>query len=731
MTSSRRVALGCGALLFGLGGCASNAAKSSASSGEGSGSSSTSSNSGNSGSGNSQGNGSGTSGGGGSGSNGSGGNSGSNGSGGSGSASGSGGSGGSGTEKGDATAGSGSTSGGSDGGPTSGPGLVFSAACQAQTNMLVGAMSLAEKAGQMVMAAAPVSTSDITTYAPGAVFVAAGVSPSGGSGGNVASWEATVAQDFAASLKGPHGIPILYGLDAVHGNSGSTGTVIFPHNAGLASSRDAALVQQAEAVAAMESMAAGVTWTFSPFAGTTWAYQWGRVYESFSDDPTWTGEMLTAAVKGLQGANGLGTGSPGVVACSKHFAGDGQTSPGTSRKGGVVDRGNAEITLAQMEQWGMAQYIPAINAGLGCIMVSDAQWTIPGSPATSAAGADMTSNQQLLTTLLKGMYGFKGFVVTDYNAATDLALGIPASINAGVDMLMEPEEPINAGPTSAINEIVSGVNGGKIPQSRIDDAVSRILNVKCQYGLWNYKYDASWAAAVGGTANRAVGRKAVAESLVVLQNNNSALPLSKTAKIWVGGTGANALHNQCGGWTIQWQGTGDTDALGTMGGTTIFQGIQGSDANASMDMSTLAGADVAVVVLSESLPGGNACPAGSPGATAYAEFEGDCSTINTLAPSDFALLTQAKAMAKKVVAVVVSGRPVLITDQLANADAWVAAWLPGTEGGGVADILFGDVKPTGKLSHSWPTLDVSTPGAQTNQDTGYKALFAVGFGLTY
>lgn len=725
MTSCRRMALGCGALLFGLGACAGTATPNSASSGEGSGSGSPSSNSGGGGSGNnSQGNGTSGGGGGNSGSSG-GGNSGSNG-GGSGGASGSSGGARSGAEMGDATTGSGSPSGGSEGGTTSGPGLVFSAACQAQTNMLVGAMSLAEKAGQMVMAAAPVSTSDITTYAPGAVFVPGGTSPSGGTGGNVASWEATVAQDFAASLKGPHGIPILFGLDAVHGNNGSTGTVILPHNAGLASSRDAALVQQAEAVAASESMAAGVTWTFSPFAGTTWAYQWGRVYESFSDDPMWAGDMLAAAVKGLQGANGLGTGSPGVVACSKHFAGDGQTSPGSSRKGGIVDRGNAQITLAQMEQWGMAQYVPAISAGLGCIMVSDAQWTIPGSPTTSAAGEDMTSNQQLLTTLLKGMYGFKGFVVTDWNAATDLALGIPASINAGVDMLMEPEDPINAGPTSAINEIVSAVNGGKIAQSRVDDAVSRILNVKCQYGLWNYKYDASWASAAGGTANRAVGRKAVAESVVVLQNNNSALPLSKTSKIWVGGSGANSLHNQCGGWSISWQGSGEQTT-----GTTIFQGIQGSDANASMDMSTLAGADVAVVVLSESLPGGNACPAGTPGATAYAEFMGDCSTINTLAPSDFALLTQAKGAAKKVIAVVVSGRPVLITDQLANADAWVAAWLPGTEGGGVADILFGDVKPTGKLSHSWPMLDVSTQGAQTNQDTGYKALFALNFGLTY
>jgi beta-glucosidase len=430
----------------------------------------------------------------------------------------------------------------------------------------------------------------------------------------------------------------------------------------------------------------GVTWTFSPFMGVAWDDRWGRTYESFSEDPTWAGEMALAAVKGLQGDGGLGTGSPGIMACSKHWAGDGQATANTSSKGGVVDRGNVEIDLPTMEKYGIAPYLPAIQAGLGCIMVSDARWN----------GASMTSSTQLITTLLKGMYNFQGFVITDWDAA-DSAGGIVATVNAGVDMFMEPDGWQNVSATIA---------NSTIADDRLTDAVTRILNAKCQAGQFTYKRDPNALANVGSAAHRAVGRKAVAQSLVVLQNSNNVLPLSKTAKVYVGGSGASSLSNQCGGWTISWQGNGNATT-----GTTISQAI-GKVTTVVPDM---ASADVEVVVLSEA---------------PYAEFMGDSTTLNTLPAADFTALTNAKATGKPVVAIVMSGRPVLITDNLMNADAWIAAWLPGTEGDGVADILFGDVKPTGKLSHSWPRDD-TMDNVMTCCNGNYNPLFALGFGLTY
>jgi beta-glucosidase len=561
-----------------------------------------------------------------------------------------------------------------------------SAACQTMTAGLLAKMTRQQKAAQMVMAPNP-TTGDITTNVPGAVFAPGGGEPPSGTAPT--DWATMTDGYYAAATKASLGIPILYGLDAVHGDNGPTGTVIFPHNAGLASSRDAAFVTQVEQITAAEARATGVTWVFAPFMGVAWDDRWGRTYESYSEDPQWASEMALAAVQGLQGTMGPGSGSPGLVACAKHWAGDGQATAGTSSKGGVVDRGNVEITQAQMEQYGIAPYVNAIQAGLGCIMVSDARWN----------GASMTSSSQLITTLLKGMYGFKGFVVTDWQAA-DTAGGIPATINAGVDMLMEPN-----GWQAAIGTIA---NATTIPDSRIDDAVTRILNTKCQAGMFSYARDASQLASVGSPEHRAVGRKAVAQSLVVLQNSGGVLPLAKTSKVWVGGTGANSLDKQCGGWTISWQGNG-----GKTQGTTIQQAI-GKVTTLAPSMSA---ADVVVVALSETK-------------NPYAEFVGDSTTLNTLDPTDVTTLSQARASGKKVVALVVSGRPTLITSIVMNADAWIAAWLPGTEGDGVADVLFGDVKPTGKLSHSWPRDDTQA-NVMTCCNGNYNPLFALGTGLTY
>jgi beta-glucosidase len=296
--------------------------------------------------------------------------------------------------------------------------------------------------------------------------------------------------------------------------------------------------------------------------------------------------------------------------------------------------------------------------------------------------------------ILKGSLGFPGFVATDWEAAS-AAGGFVAAANAGVDMFMEPVSW-----SSARDQIASGVG-----VDRINDAVRRILAVKCQAGLFNWTRDAGLINQVGSAPHREVARQAVRESMVLLQNDNNALPLAKASNVWVGGSGASSLTNQCGGWTISWQGDGSRTT-----GTTVSQAI----GKVATVVGSMDDADTAVIVLSEG---------------PYAEFQGDSMTIDTLPGADFDLLAQARNAGKKVIAIIFSGRPVLITDDLGNADAWIAGWLPGTEGDGVADVLFGDHAPTGKLSHSWPAS--GDQASQNLADPGFTPLFPFGHGLTY
>jgi beta-glucosidase len=570
-------------------------------------------------------------------------------------------------------------------------------ACKAKTASLLSQMSRLQKAGQMVSGVNP-ADSDVAANAYGSVLSGGSDMPT--TGNTPQDWAGMTDGYAQAAASTPLSIPLIYAIDAVHGNSHPSGTVIFPHAVGLGSSRDASLVTQVGQMTALESIATGITMTYAPQASVAWDARWGRFFETFSEDVDWATEMVTASVIGLQGPMGLGTGSPGMIACAKHWAGDGQGTAGKSFLpgwGGVVDRSDIEIDLPTMQKYGMAAYLPAIQAGLGCIMVSDTTWN----------GSFITSNSQLITDQLKGMYGFKGFVITDWNANVN-AGGIEPTINAGVDMLMEPVAPPGNGNWQQAVQTIA--NSSNIPDSRIDDAVTRILNTKCQAGLFNFTRDPSLLASVGSPDHRALARKAVAQSLVVLQNNNNVLPLSKSASVWVGGSGADSLSTQCGGWTINWQGNGNATT-----GTTILKAI-GNVTSLAGDMNS---ASVDVVVLSEhTLP--------------YAETPGDSATLNTIPQSDFDLLTQARGTGKPVVAIVLSGRTPLITNALSNADAWIAAWLPGTEGDGVADILFGTVKPTGKLSHSW-RRDDSQANFMTccNNGSSYNPLFPLGFGLTY
>jgi|HubBroStandDraft_1064217.scaffolds.fasta_scaffold11884_2 beta-glucosidase len=598
-----------------------------------------------------------------------------------------------------------------------------SAACAAQTAALIKVMTPTEKAAQMVMSDNG-SAGDIKSTGYGAVLLAGGESPTGGNG-TVGQWAPAI--DAVLGAVPPVGamptvkIPLLYGFDAVHGNNGNIGTVVFPHNAGMASSRNAAFVQMVGTIEAQEITAAGVNWMFGPFSGTTWDYRWGRVYESFSEDPTWAGEMITALIQGLQGTGGLGS-STHLMACSKHAAGDGQGGP-PSGKGGVVDRGNSVLTDAQMEQYGLAPYVPALAAGLGCIMVSDGSWN----------GNYMTEDSHLMTDLLKGTYGFKGFVITDYGSACG---AITQAAIDGVDMYMECGAGAITTLATATDPLLKTVQPGQT-LSRFDDAVTRILNAKCQAGdtfttTQTYTPDQTLIGTAGGAAHRKVGEQAVEQSLVLVQNTGNVLPLAKTAKVYVGGSGANNLTAQCGGWTISWQGAG-----GQTTGTTIQQAITA----VSTPVATMADADDVVIVMSE-LVSNNF----QKNVVTYAEFEGDVESIDTLNPADKTALTAARASGKKVIAILMTGRPVLVADQLANADAVVVAWLPGTEGEGVADFLYGvdasgnPYTPTGKLSHSWPSSDAqanvmcgTAPDGYAQKNcvaTGYQPTFKLGAGCT-
>jgi beta-glucosidase len=535
---------------------------------------------------------------------------------------------------------------------------------------------------------------DVSGEAVGTVFASGSSIPGSGSAGD---WANLIDGFISASQSTPNGVPILFGVDAVHGNSKATGAVIFPHNIGLGATRNPELIERIGAITAFEMMATGATWTFGPVLSVSHDDRWGRAYESYSEDPADVGLFGAAQVIGLQGRGGLGTGAPGVIACAKHFAGDGQATFGTSRKaaagtdpGGLVDRGDVQIDEATMRALGIAPYVPAIEAGLGSIMVADTTWN----------GVNMTGHEQLLTTILKGELGFAGFVSTDWDAVTpsQSGPGVVAAINAGVDILMAA-----GGWQSQKGEIVAAA-GGSISQERIDDAARRVLTAKCEAGLFGYSRDGSLLSQVGSEEHRAVGRQAVRESLVLLQHEGSVLPLAKGSNVWVAGSGADSLGRQTGGWTISWQSGGDMTQ-----GTTIRQGIS----EVANVVGSAGEADAAIVVLSEG---------------PYAEWRGDVSSIDTLPGEDFSLLGEARNAGIPVVAIVVSGRPVLIADRLGDADAWVAAWLPGTEGDGVAEVLFGDYAFTGTLSHSWPRTNEQ---ANLNKDdSGFEPLFPYGHGLT-
>ena len=570
-----------------------------------------------------------------------------------------------------------------------------------QADTLMAQMTLDEKIGQMVQVdmAALHDKADIQKYFLGSMLSGGGSDPADN---RAQTWLQAVNDYQSYALKTRLKIPLLYGIDAVHGHNNIDGAVVFPHDIGLGAAHNPKLAARAARVTAEEVAGTGIHWAFGPCIAVAQDIRWGRTYESFSDDPALVSELGAAQVRGIQTplANGFT-----VLACPKHFLADGGTQNG-------VDQGNAIGDEATLRKIFLPPYRAAVAAGAKSIMVSYSSWN----------GQKMHGHKYLLTDVLKGELGFQGFLVSDWAAidqlSPDFKSDIELSINAGLDMVMIPSGP---GQKNNYVEFIAGlkelVAAGRVPQSRIDDAARRILRVKIELGLFEHpNADPQLLSEIGSAKHRAVARECVRESLVLLKNEGAVLPLSKAVKhLAVVGQAADDLGIQCGGWTISWQ--GGTGAV-THGGTTLLAAIKQTvsaetEVTFSPAAENLQGAEAVIVVVGE-LP--------------YAEMKGDRSELS-LAPGDAALVEKAKSAGVPVVTVLYSGRPLVLGKTLEQSDAFVAAWLPGTEGAGVADVLFGDFKPTGKLPRPWPRDNSELNSLALSAD-GAKPLFSSGFGLT-
>ncbi|MFB9446349.1 glycoside hydrolase family 3 C-terminal domain-containing protein [Dactylosporangium vinaceum] len=553
---------------------------------------------------------------------------------------------------------------------------------------LMSRMSLDEKIGQMTQAErASASAADVTQYRLGSILSGGGSAPSPNT---ASSWADMTDNLQRGALATPLKIPLVYGSDAVHGHNNVVGATLFPHNVGLGATRDPALVQQVGRVTADEVRGTGVNWTFSPCLCVARNDRWGRTYESFGEKPELPVSMATI-IDGYQAG--------GVMATAKHYVGDGGTTGG-------VDQGDTQISEAELRAIHLPPFQEAIRRHVASVMVS----------FSSFNGQKLHGSDYLVNGVLKNELGFDGFVVSDWNGIDQIEGGqgftaseVRRAVNAGIDMVMVPTAW-----KQFIDTLRAEVQAGRVTQARIDDAVRRILTKKFEFGLFEKPFaDRTLTGTVGNAAHRTVARQAVRESQVLLKNTG-VLPLAKSGKIFVAGKSADNIGLQSGGWTVSWQGA----AGNTTPGTTILQGIRAAAGSATVTYNAAgSGIDssynVAVAVVGE---------------TPYAEGQGDRPSSLGLDTTDLNTLSTLKAAGVPVVVVLVSGRPLDIAAQLPDWSGLVAAWLPGTEGGGVADVLFGDYAPTGKLPMTWMQSASQEP---INDGDGKPALFAYGFGLTY
>ena len=577
--------------------------------------------------------------------------------------------------------------------------LDASAGTQARVADLLSRMSLEDKAGQMVQGEQyPVCDADLQELGLGSVLSGGGSVPDNDN--SVSHWNDVIDGFQKAALSRDLKIPFIYGADAVHGHNTVYGAVIFPHNIGIGAANDPELTKQMGAYVAGEMKLTGILWNFAPCVAVGQDPRWGRTYESYSSDPDTVCALASAFVQGQL--------SEGVLPCAKHYAADGGTTFGTGEGDYLIDRGDAQMSEDELRAVHLAPYAQLIKDGVKSVMVS----------FSSYQGLKMHENKYLITDVLKGELGFDGFVVTDWEGilginAPSYDAQVVAAVNAGVDMFMEPYNYM-----LAIEAIVNGVNNGDIAQERVDDAVSRILTVKFDMGLFEDPYLDNTPMNVtelGSADGRALAKKLVEESQVLLKNENGVLPFKKGQKIYVTGPAADSIGIQCGGWTLSWQGKPDSKLTP---GTTILQGLKDcADAyglTIVTDESQAKDADVVLLAIGEK---------------PYAEYEGDAQNLSIT--GDLGLdgnktaIDKAKALGKPVVTVIVAGRNVLIDDYIGDWDAAVMSYLPGTEGGGMVSPLVGAAKFTGKLAMPWYKSedDIGKDGAQLQ--------FELGYGLTY
>jgi beta-glucosidase len=564
---------------------------------------------------------------------------------------------------------------------------------------LLERMTIEEKLGQMMQIDRRYLRDEahLATFHLGSLLSGGGSAPEPN---DAKTWADMVDRYQRVALSTRLGIPLLYGTDAVHGHNNLYGATIFPHNIGLGAANDPELVRQIGEATAVEIRATGPRWTFAPCLAVARNERWGRTYESPGEHPA-LALTMARLVTALQGETIT---QASVLATAKHYVGDGGTTGG-------ADQGDTELPEEELRAIHLVPFVDAVAAGVGSIMVSHSSWN----------GSLLHGNAYLLNDLLKGELGFDGFVVSDWAGINALdgepgfsASDVATAVGAGIDMIMVPE--LYGEMFTLLMEVVAS---GAIPQERVDDAVVRILRKKFELGLFENPFaDRALAPEINSAAHRALARRAVRSSLVLLQNEQSLLPLAKDGlKIFVAGKNADSVGHQCGGWTLTWQGGSGP----TVPGTSIIDGIREVVGSAgtvdfAADGVGADGHDVAIVVIGEE---------------PYAEFRGDRPAPDTLGLGDDDLRVAERVAASGVptVAVLVSGRPLVITGQLAHWNALVVAWLPGTEGGGVADVLFGEATPTGKLPHSWPRSAEQVP--INIGDADYDPLFPYGFGLGY
>lgn len=562
---------------------------------------------------------------------------------------------------------------------------------------LLDLMTLDEKIGQMTQVRHfyDITDDDIATKFIGSVIHTLGPFP----GKDAIGWQKRFTELQKKALSTRLGIPLLFGVDAVHGQNTFEGATIFPHNIGMGATRNAALVEETSAITAIESQATGFNWVFSPCIAIPYNEKWGRVYEAFSESTELTRELVKASIRGHQGDL---LQSNTVMATAKHFVGDGSTDYG-------VEGGNTSISMREVSQRLLTPYWDAVQEGVGAVMVS----------FNTLSDKSMHAYKELITDTLKISMGFDGIVLTDWKGYS--RFGRNDVVNAGVDMFMAVDGDLD----DFQKGLKEGVENHNVPMERIDDAVKRILRQKFRLGLFHNPFpDSTLISQIGSSSHRNKARQAVRESLVLLKHENSVLPIDKnTKKIVVVGEHANNSGLQSGGWTIDWQG-GNKNYNGA---TTILEGIQNiAGGNVIYDEQGTGNhtdADVAIIVVGE---------------TPYAEFFGDIGNGTgtyklTLSDAHQNYINTYVNKGPKVIVVLVSGRPLVTTNQIDQSDTFIAAWLPGSEGDGIAEVLFGDYNFTGKLPHSWPKSVEHLKGkfGPNFWDKSITPLYPFGYGLSY